>query len=84
MSEVFARDRHLVEPAAEELDMLGLFPQERREEDLLFDPTLAGYDHDQRQQVGGDALLARLEQRHGTEQKVAFDGVERGPVRTVG
>src|SRR5207247_8738306 len=81
--EVACRLRDLVEPAAEELDVLSLLPQEGREEDLLLETAFVGDDHDQGEEVAGDAFLAGLEEGQSAEEEVALGVVEGVPVRLV-
>src|SRR6267142_6533515 len=83
MAEILVRPHHLVQPAAEELDMLGLFPEKRSEENLLLSSYLCGAHRDQWQEVARDALLPRLEQGHRAEDEVFFDLGEAGPVSAV-
>ena len=47
------------------------------------DPALAGHHLDQRQEVGGDALLTGLKKGECTEEEVTLEVVEGGPVRAV-
>src|SRR5215471_21861470 len=51
----------LIDETAEEFDMLGLFPEERRQKHLFLQATFVSNDHDQGQEVNGNALLTCLE-----------------------
>ena len=69
----------LVEEAPEELDVLALLEQERRQEQLLLEPALLRDHHDQREEVERDALLARLEERRDLEDRALLVAVQAAP-----
>src|SRR5579859_4975561 len=59
---------HLVEEAAEELSVLGLLPEEGGQKHLLLKMPILRHRHHEWEQIKGDALLTRLEER-GLQQK---------------
>ena len=74
---------HLVEPAAEKLAVLGFLPEERGEVDLLLHLSIPGDGDDERRQVAGHSLLARLEEGQKAQEKVLLDIAESLPVTPV-
>ncbi len=82
-AEIAALVRHLYKEPAEGLDVLGLFPQEGGQVDLLLQAAFAGDDPDQGQQLTGHRLLAGTEQSRQTQQQIALCGRQPAPVLAV-
>ena len=81
--QVLVHTGDVVEPAPEELDVLGLLPEEGGEVDLIFDPARPGDVVDERHDVEGHRLLSGQERRAQADQAVAVLLVHLAPVAPV-
>ena len=61
--EIDVAGHHRIQEAAEEIGVLSLFKEKRRQIQLLFDPALLAYGQQQRHDIVRHRLFACLEQR---------------------
>ncbi len=82
--EVAVLTGNVVEEAAKELRVLALFPEERREIELLLEATLLRDHSHERQQVEHHRLLSGEEQRARAQEQILLGSGQRRPLLAVG